>query len=177
MLITVRRLAADEWRMYRELRLRALADSPDAYGSTHAREAARPDVDWEDWVRAGATSDAHLPVVALSGTTPVGLAWARRDEHNPSLAHLFQVWVAPMHRGRGVGRLLTHAVISWARTLGLRTLRLGVTASHPAAMQLYRHVGFVNVGEPESLRPGSSVLCQPMQLELSAAIPDPERAG
>jgi ribosomal protein S18 acetylase RimI-like enzyme len=166
MTITVRRFVADEWRMYRDLRLRALADSPDAFGSTYEREAARAEEDWKDRLAAAVEEREQMPVVALDGTTPVGLAWGRVDEGDAAVAHLFQVWVAPEHRARGVGRSLTDAVIAWARDLGVRTLRLGVTPSHPAALRLYRGVGFVDVGQPEALRPGSSVTCQPMQMML-----------
>jgi GNAT superfamily N-acetyltransferase len=172
MTITVRRFAPHEWRTYRELRLRALADSPDAFGSTHEREAARGDAEWEGRLTTGATAHDQMPVVALIDETPVGLGWGRRDEHEPAVAHLFQVWVAPEYRGQGVGRRITNAVIAWARDLGLRTLRLGVTSSHPSALQLYRQAGFVEAGQPEPLRPGSPVLCQPMQLVLEDSIPN-----
>jgi ribosomal protein S18 acetylase RimI-like enzyme len=165
--IVVRRFAPGEWRMYRDLRLRALSDSPDSFGSTYEREAVRGDADWQARLREGSRSDAQLPLVALAGEVPIGLAWARRDEHDPGVAHLFQVWVAPSHRGRGAGRLLTDTVIAWARGLGIATLRLGVTASHPAAGELYRSAGFVNAGEAECLRPGSPMMCQPMQLTLT----------
>lgn len=164
--VVIRRFSVPEWRQYRELRLRALADSPDAFGSTHEREAIRPDADWEDRLRVGATSDLQLPLVAQVGERHVGLAWGRRDDHDPTLAHVFQVWVDPHYRGHGIGRALLDAVIAWARNLGVRTLRLGVTPSHPAALRLYRHAGFVNAGEPERLREGSSVYSQPMQLDL-----------
>ena len=43
---TVRRFAANEWRVYRALRLHALRDAPDAFGSTLAREEAFPDDEW-----------------------------------------------------------------------------------------------------------------------------------
>jgi GNAT superfamily N-acetyltransferase len=166
MATTVRRFAADEWRTYRELRLRALAEAPDSFGSTHEREAARADTEWEERLHAGTTAKTQCPIVALVDEMPVGLAWGRLDEHEATLAHLFQVWVSPPYRGQGIGRLLTNAVIGWARDLGICTLRLGVTASDPAAFQLYRHAGFVNAGRPEPLRPGSPVLCQPMELAL-----------
>jgi ribosomal protein S18 acetylase RimI-like enzyme len=172
MAFTVRRFAPHEWRLYRELRLCALVDSPDAFGSTFQREATRADSEWQERLVTGATAPEELPVLALIDDVPVGLAWARVDDHDRTVAYLYQVWVAPNYRGRGVGRRLTDAAIEWARTLGVHTLRLGVTSSHPAAFQLYRHVGFVAAGEPEPLRPDSTVLCQPMQLVLGAGIPD-----
>ena len=170
MTIIVRRFMAAEWRMYRDLRLRALRDSPDAFGSTYEREAARPDGDWEDRLVAGVTAVGQLPIVALVAETPVGLAWGRVDERDATVAHLFQVRVSPEHRGRGVGRSITNAVIEWARGLGLLALWLGVTPSDPAALRLYRRAGFVEAGDPRPLRPGSSVSCQPMQLPLQFDI-------
>src|SRR5688500_386234 len=158
MTITVRRFAPDEWRIYRDLRLAALADSPDAFGSTYARESGRTDADWQQRLTTAAATLTELPLVALVNQTPVGLAWGRRDDLDPSVGHLFQVWVSPEHRGRGIARLLTNAVVAWAQQLGLRTLRLGVTASHPAALRLYRRAGFVDAGTPEPLRPGSAAL-------------------
>lgn len=172
MAVTIRRFEPSEWRVYRDLRLRALADSPNAFGSTYEREVARSDDEWSERLGTGASAQNQMPLVALIGEAPVGLAWGRQDEHEPAVAHLFQVWVSPEHRGRGVGRLLLSAVIAWAKEIGLSTLRLGVTASHPAALHLYRRAGFIDAAPPEPLRPGSSVLSQPMQLALRASIPN-----
>ena len=84
--IDVRRFAPREWRVYRELRLRALADSPDAFGSIYTHEAARTDAEWEDRLTTGATAPGQMPVLALIGETPVGLAWAaktRKSQPSP----------------------------------------------------------------------------------------------
>ena len=170
--VTIRRFAEHEWQVYRDLRLRALADSPDSFGSTYDREAAWADSVWQDRLRAGAAAAGQMPVVALIDDTPVGLAWGRRDDHERTVADLFQVWVAPRARGQGVGAQLMDAVIAWARGLGVRALRLAVTPSHPAALRLYRRAGFVSAGEPEPLRPGSPVWSQPMQLLLDARWPN-----
>jgi ribosomal protein S18 acetylase RimI-like enzyme len=170
MAITVRRFEPHEWRLYREIRLRALADSPDAFGSMYEHEAVRADAEWEARLTAGATAHGQMPVVALVDDTPVGLAWGRQDEQEPTVAHVFQVWVSPEARGQGVGRLLLTAVLEWAKAIGVCTVRISVTCSHLAAVQLYRRAGFVDAGEPEPLRPGSSILCQPMQLLLEAGI-------
>jgi ribosomal protein S18 acetylase RimI-like enzyme len=45
----VRRIGAGEGAALREVRLRALADAPLAFGSTHGREAAYPDAHWAGW--------------------------------------------------------------------------------------------------------------------------------
>jgi len=54
----VRRIAAGEGAALRDVRLRALADTPLAFGSTHAREAALPDEHWEEWAAASAGDGA-----------------------------------------------------------------------------------------------------------------------
>jgi ribosomal protein S18 acetylase RimI-like enzyme len=162
------RLAPHEWPAYRDLRLRALADAPDAFGSTFAREAARSDDEWRERLATGAGSPSHLPLVAIVDDAFVGLAWGRLDEQQPEIAYLFQVWVAPEVRGRGVGRLLVDAVIAWARTAGALVLRLGVACGDTAAVRLYRRAGFVDDGSPQPLRPGSEVKSQPMVLDLQS---------
>jgi len=46
--IAVRVLDESEWPLYRDVRLRALAESPDAFTATLADEAARDDQFWRD---------------------------------------------------------------------------------------------------------------------------------
>ena len=83
------------------------------------------------------------------------------------MADLFQVWVAPERRGRGVGWMLLDAVVVWAREAGAGHLALEVTCGDTAAMRLYRRAGFSCAGDPLPLRPGSPLLKQPMWLPLS----------
>src|SRR5882672_6858237 len=63
---SIRRLTRDEWREYRELRLRALADSPDAFTTTLAQAQARDDADWSSQVARGAHSRSEIALVADS---------------------------------------------------------------------------------------------------------------
>jgi ribosomal protein S18 acetylase RimI-like enzyme len=160
------RFAPHEWRGYRELRLRALADSPDAFGSTLARESAFADELWRERIERGARSPSDLPLVARIGTDMVGMAWGRLEEADPGDVHVYQVWVAPEHRGRGVGQALLDAIIAWARSVGARRISLDATCGNTAAMRLYTRAGFLPVGDPEPLRPGSGLMKQGLRLEL-----------
>ena len=45
----IRRIGADEWGELRDLRLRALQDAPDAFGSTYEEESIRTDAEWMEW--------------------------------------------------------------------------------------------------------------------------------
>ncbi|HEX6748857.1 MAG TPA: GNAT family N-acetyltransferase [Longimicrobium sp.] len=162
----IRRLRADEWRAYRDLRLRALGDSPDAFASVLETQRVRPDSDWQDRLAAGAASPAQLPLVAEEGDALVGLVWGVIDPPNTGTAHVIQMWVAPEARGRGVGAMLLDAVVAWARDAGARGVMLDVTCGDSPARRLYERAGFVPAGDPEPLRAGSDLLAQPMRLEL-----------
>ena len=60
-----RRLGPDDWEVFREIRLRSLADSPDAFGSTLEREQAFTEADWRRRLRG--------PVYAVTDPGPVAV--------------------------------------------------------------------------------------------------------
>lgn len=161
---SVRRFAPHEWRAYRDLRLRSLAESPDAFGSTLAAERDRPDAEWATRL---APSETDMPLIAEVDEEPTGLAWGRIEASARETAHLYQMWVAPAHRGRGVGWMLVDGVIQWARAAGVYSLRLCVTCGDTPATRLYARAGFIPTGLPAPLRPGAAVLAQSMYLPLS----------
>ena len=164
----VRKFTPQEWETYRDLRLRALAGSPDAFGSTLAAERDRPDAEWANRLVLGADSNWDLPLLAEVDLEPIGLAWGRIDKTNPDVANLYQMWVAPTHRRLGAGKMLLEAVIIWARARDVNYLDLGVTFRNSPAMRLYTRAGFQPVGEPQPLRQGSELLGQPMRLVLKS---------
>jgi ribosomal protein S18 acetylase RimI-like enzyme len=162
----IRPFLADEWPLYRDLRLRALQDSPDAYGSILALEAGLSDDEWSERLARGVQSQNELPLMAECDGESCGLAWVRLDDGAPESAHLYQMWVAAEYRRRGVGRALVDAAGAWARGMGARRLELDVTSNNAAAILLYEGAGFVTYGEPRPLRPGSTLEAQSMRREL-----------
>ena len=169
----IRTLHPADWTVYRELRLAALGESPHAFGSTLAEETARPDDAWAARLAApalGAYRQGWPFIAALDGT-PVGLAWVKLDAPDATTASLYQVWVAPQARGRGVGAALLDAAITWARERRATALHLDVTAGDGAAARLYRRAGFVDVGVPVP-RAGTDLAEQAMMLVFEGRAPD-----
>ena len=166
---TIRTLKASEWARYRDVRLRSLAESPNAFGSTLAAEQGRSEQAWAERLSSAAVSGQDCPLIAEQDCVVIGLLWAKVDACDDSSVHLFQMWVAPEYRGRGVGSMLLHEAVAWARRHNARSVQLGVTCGDTSALRLYTRAGFKIVGAPEPLRPGSELLAQSMQLLLHEA--------
>jgi GNAT superfamily N-acetyltransferase len=166
--IRIRRLASHEWQAYRALRLRSLADAPHAFCSSLAVEEAWAHALWMARLTAAAVSGRDCPLVAEAGGVLLGLVWAKCDAEDAGIVNLFQMWVAPEARGRGIAAALLDEAVTWARSIGARLVQLGVVTDNSAAVQLYTRAGFRNVGVPEPIRPGSALLEQTMHLRLRA---------
>jgi ribosomal protein S18 acetylase RimI-like enzyme len=154
----VRRIRTEEGALLRAVRLRALADTPLAFGSTHAREQTYPDATWATWAADSAAGggQAFFLAVAPEGAdrteeAAVGLASGVIRPEHPRLAHLYAMWVAPEARGSGAGAALVEAVARWAANHGARVLRTAVTVGNDGAARLYERSGFRATGEREPL--------------------------
>ncbi len=165
----VRRLLPDEWQAYRTIRLRALADAPDAFGSTLAAEQQLADDSWAARVARSAVSGIDCALLAEQGGLAVGLLWAKVDAQDAGRVNLFQMWVAPECRGRGVAAALLDEALDWARTRGTRAVHLGVNSANGAALRLYERAGFLAIGAPYLMREGAPHMEQEMRLDLSGA--------
>ena len=73
------------------------------------------------------------------------------DDEDPSLAHLYAMWVAPEARRSGAGAALVDAVVAWAAAHGALRVRTEVTVGNDGAARLYERTGFRATGEREPL--------------------------
>jgi GNAT superfamily N-acetyltransferase len=141
----IQRLSIDEARRLRHIRLRALADTPDAFGSTYAEVAAHPLAEWSKQLQEIAT------FVAVHDGKDLGLVRCASDEHHHDTAWLISMWVTPEARGQGVGNALIDAVIECARSSGASRLLLDVGDYNQQAIALYARKGFQPNGQTGSL--------------------------
>jgi GNAT superfamily N-acetyltransferase len=167
--ITVRKFEVAEFSSYRSLRLSALEESPDAFGSTLGAEQLRTTKEWASRLQGGCNSGLDLPLIGQVGTTAAGLAWGKVDRSDRTIVHLYQMWVVPEFRGRGIARLLLRTIVAWTASLEARSVHLGVASGESSAMRLYVSEGFVPFGQVEPLRSGSALLSQRMRFLIPNA--------
>ena len=146
--IIARRLQPADVDVYRTIRLSALQNEPDAFGSTYAIDFAKPIEEHHQRLTSSIVLGAfdREQIVGMIGL---------KVEDGPKDAHKAFVWgfyVAPASRSSGVGTDLMSALISAARGC-VEQLTLSVVESQLAAIALYEHFGFVRYGvEPRALK-------------------------
>jgi RimJ/RimL family protein N-acetyltransferase len=173
--VAVRRLRADEWERYREVRLAALRDAPYAFGSTWAEESTRPAERWQQRAAAGAAGVDSAGVIAEalpSGSERrwVGLAGGYRPGEGAADAELVSMWVAPHVRGHRLAARLARSVIEWAAEPGAALVGLWVSDGNTAAMRAYRALGFAFTGERQPLPSNASAMERRMLLALHNCV-------
>src|SRR5262249_26799259 len=149
--LNVRRIRADEGLQLRALRLRALADSPTAFGSTLVREEAFPDHVWHERAAGGASGGDRVTFIAERDDRWIGLATGLADGPDGSEWMLVGMVVDPGVRRHRVGVALVEAVTAWARTRGAARLSLWVTSTNAPAIALYERSGFRATGDARRL--------------------------
>ncbi|HEX8404170.1 MAG TPA: GNAT family N-acetyltransferase [Duganella sp.] len=152
--IQFRPLRPDEWEAFQALRLRSIADMPEAIYPTYDEESSRS----PEQIRARITETEHQFVFgAFQAGDLIGIAGLRRDAL-VQVAHkgvLWGVFVHPERRGGGVARRLLQALFDYARAAGVRQIHLNVNVDNPRAGGLYRSMGFETYGrEPDAMQVG-----------------------
>jgi ribosomal protein S18 acetylase RimI-like enzyme len=157
--IRVRPLGPTDVEAYRALRLRGLAEHPEAFTSSADEEAAAGDGKLAKRLAADPARPHDVVLGAFDGGALAGLCGMDVDmrvkvRHK---GHVFGLYVPSERAGQGVGGALVARVIAHARERGLRQLVLTVTAQNLAARRVYERAGFAVCGrEPQAVRIGAA---------------------
>jgi len=140
-MISLHELNEDDWELWRALRQAALADSPDAFGSTIAEWTGVGDVEarWRDRL----VSVPFNVIAELDGSAS-GMASGTTPQDGE--VQLISMWVVPVARGRGIGNELIGTVVRWASQTGATRIALDVQIGNDRASSLYRRHGFLDSG-------------------------------
>jgi ribosomal protein S18 acetylase RimI-like enzyme len=171
--VHIRAIGAGDAAPLRDVRLRALADSPDAFGSTYADELGLAEEAWIDRAERSARMDDRVTFVAEGLGRPVGMVMARTDAGDPGRVGVFGLWVEPAARSAGTGMALMAAVSEWAESRGARALTLWVVESNAAAIALYGRMGFRETGERMAMPRKPSL----MEVRMERPLPRRQASG
>lgn len=149
-MVTLRVLTTHDWPLWRELRLAALTDAPQAF---KVRLADWDRGEQERWRTRLAVPGAHHLAALRDDGRPVGMASGLPGDDG--VMELRSVWVDSGARGQGIGGRLIAAIEATAREAGALELRLAVLAGNEPAIALYRRHGFGFVDGPAG-QPGSA---------------------
>ena len=86
-------------------------------------------------------------ILAFDSDKPIGHCWTRinswkNEAPGGGTGRIHMLGVDPAHRGRGLGRQLLLAGLSYLKTKGLHVVELTVDSENKAACALYESVGF-----------------------------------
>ncbi|KZE37500.1 acetyltransferase [Bhargavaea cecembensis] len=150
----IRLLNESDAHSYQQVRLSALKNNPEAFGSTYEQEVAYPLEVVGDRLKPG--QDQFVLGAFQEDGSLAGIVTFKREE-SPKMRHrgnVFAMYVAPEARGRSVGKSLLEELIRRAREGdGLEQIHLAVVAHNAPARRLYTSLGFEVYGtEPNALK-------------------------
>jgi ribosomal protein S18 acetylase RimI-like enzyme len=148
--MNIRVLNQQDWQVWKDLRLEALQNAPEAFGTSYKEAADQSDEEFQ----------ANLVQTDIFGafvnSDMVGCGGFSRLKYI-KMKHrgiLYGMYIKPEFRGQGIADQLIEAVIAHAQS---RVTQLHVTCvtTNPAAVKLYEKHGFSIYGtEPRSLKIG-----------------------
>jgi ribosomal protein S18 acetylase RimI-like enzyme len=154
----IRLLRKSDVLAYRDLRLNALGQNPEAFGASLAESITVPLEDLEDRI----TSSERSLVFGAFAPELIGIVGLTR-RNGSKLQHKATIWgmyVSPEARGKGIARALMERAIERAKDMPyVEEVVLSVVTSNQIARELYTSLGFASYGyETRALRIGGTYL-------------------
>lgn len=135
--ISVRVLREEDWADYRDVRLRALKESPEAFVASAEEEGTYGEDRWRGRMQRSRR------LLAEQGDSVVGVVSVGSHKiEAPGVGELFGLWVEPALRGTGVARKLLEAAAAQARADDLKQLIYWVGTDNGRAVAFASSFGF-----------------------------------
>ena len=137
----IRQLNEDDWRELSQIRLTALKNDPQVFGSNYEKESHLTESDWRGKLR----SDDSAIFMIYDNETPIGMTGIAVDRADSTgkTAHLWGSWLAPEYRGKGISTIIYQARLEWAKNHPtIRRILVSHRASNAASKYANQKHGF-----------------------------------
>jgi GNAT superfamily N-acetyltransferase len=149
--LRIRLCGLADWEDLRAIRLEALSDTPDAYGSTYEESVRWSDAQWKN------AASNRLYYLADRDGRVVGMVSGGFNDAYPGTRWLYGMYVTPSERGTGTADLLVRSIGEWAKSHDVHQIYLHVTTSVARARAFYEKIGFRPTGESFEMDRDSSL--------------------
>lgn len=166
--IKIVELPISEWKDFKKIRLAALKEEPQAFGSSYAKDAAYPDSTWQERLRDGESKKSIYLFAKLEGKIIGMVMGGRTDEDKHAhLAHIWGTYVDSKERGKGAGKKLMQRVIEeLGKDADVQKICVTVNAEQKPAVKLYESLGFKQI-KTIIMKMGDGVEHQEIEMEKS----------
>jgi RimJ/RimL family protein N-acetyltransferase len=151
--ISIRQAHEADVSAFRDLRLEALQNHPEAFSSDYTLNLAKPLIEWSERLRFQQRNYAEMIYFATVSEKLVGMTGIVKGD-SPKTRHsalLWGVYVKPEWRSFHIAEGLITSCIEWARTQDVKVVKLAVVTTNTAAIRCYTRLGFKVYGvEPQA---------------------------
>lgn len=153
-IITIRAGTEEDAPAYRDLRLEALRNHPEAFSADYAANLAKPMTFWTERLVFNNPESPAMIYFGVHNSRLTGMCGIYRT-NSPKIQHsanIVGMYVQPAWRGFHIAERLIMACVEWARALGVRIVKLAVVTTNTSAIRCYARCGFQVYGiEPQAL--------------------------
>lgn len=132
----------DRWHEYKELRLEALTNEPQAFAETYEKVCGTTD---QEWIRKLSLDDpANIRMIAENDDEKlIGMMTAVRNRDNNDKALIINVYINKNYRGVGLGKKILNEILDRLNKVeDIKIVELTVNIEQGAAVSIYKSCGF-----------------------------------
>lgn len=145
------KLKPEDWQYYRYLRLEALQNDPQAFGSSYQDNLQKPDSYWHGRLEDAVDGKKSWLLFAKENDRLIGMIGAFVEDEK-DVAEIISLYVTKNERGKGVSQeLMTGILQEIGQNDSIRKAKLVVNVNEIPAVTLYKNFGFQIAGEKNLL--------------------------
>lgn len=155
------------WLDYKNLRLKALKEEPQSFGSSYEDHKDNTDSEWQQRLEEYKQGKKAWMFFAEKSGKLIGMVggWQEETDIQQGIVNIMGMYVVPEYRGKGISKLLLHTLLEeLKKNTSIKKVTLTVNTSKTSAFNLYKNLGFVEI-EKKMEKMGDGVEYEVVEME------------